>query len=446
MWASAPGVPFAELYRERIGTDPTPPLYHTLLALLRRMGDLPITSLRLETTALNIAFVCAASGTVLLHGRRIGLAALSRFCVAALLLSGPVLAFVPEARTYALAMAIVFVASWLAAACIVRPGRRESWWGFALTGLLSGVVHLFAAIACGGLGAGLVAVGLAWRRPRLLVDGFALGIGAGAATGALLLWTMGPADFVEASWNEFSLPAVRIAASEARQLIAGGPVAPAVLLAAMGCALAAAHTRALVAALGIAMGLLVAIPIALSLEVPIITGRYWAIGGPAVVVFTLFIAHQSFAEPRSLMRRSAGALAGLFIALSSVAAFPSAYNRTLGKPVWRGAALVRSLVAGCPAGSVHSLDTPEPYSQIVLNPPGLFVDASDPATPWLAAAQARCPVLGYAEHVLRGTGYVEQASEQELLGDLKITAAPGAVRIVRYPTGYVVLGASGVGE
>jgi len=56
----------------------------------------------------------------------------------------------------------------------------------------------------------------------------------------------------------------------------------------------------------------------------------------------------------------------------------------------------------------------------------------------MRVSAARCPVLGWAEHVLLGD-LVSKATDAELLAILKIEGAPEEVLVERHDSGFVLL-------
>jgi hypothetical protein len=132
---------------------------------------------------------------------------------------------------------------------------------------------------------------------------------------------------------------------------------------------------------------------------------------------------------------------------SSLSGFVTAQGFTTSKPIWRGAAVVGPLLKDCPAASVHvgtgnirgGRLSAAVFAKMAETSPALFVDAGADATQPIEAASARCPVLGWAEHVLLGDDFIATASDADLIHLLKIDAKPGDVDVRRHSSGFVVL-------
>jgi hypothetical protein len=174
-----------------------------------------------------------------------------------------------------------------------------------------------------------------------------------------------------------------------------------------------------------------------------IADRYWLIGAPTLVTLVAFLARAWFCEStisswRSLpLAATAGAL--VFLGSSSVLGFFAARHLTAEKPIWKGAAIVTSLLQGCPAGSVRVLGFLPGFAEMAGVPVTMFVDVTKVETVAISPAEAACPVLGWAEHVRRGDDFMARATDATLLEMLKIQASPAEVDVRRHHSGFVVL-------
>jgi hypothetical protein len=106
LWATDVSLPFTRAF-ERIAPDTTPPLYYVVLYWVRWL----ITDDRTAVLAINIAAIIIAAAAVFFVSQRAGLSRLAICVIVAFGLSGPVLVYASEGRSYCLSFAIVFVAS-----------------------------------------------------------------------------------------------------------------------------------------------------------------------------------------------------------------------------------------------------------------------------------------------------------------------------------------------
>ena len=168
--------------------------------------------------ALNVGAVAAAAVAVYLPSRRLGLSGLALAGIAAFVLSGPVLYFASEGRSYTIALSIVF-------GCAARLARNN---GFPdelnltrsiLLGCLAALTHVYAAlfwrISRGGFGGSAAFSG----RKDLLKPGLALGVSASIVFGIWLSIAFYTVDNL--SWLEFTVSWVLNAALSVKELALG---------------------------------------------------------------------------------------------------------------------------------------------------------------------------------------------------------------------------------
>lgn len=440
LWATEPALSLAQDFAKRFRHDPTPPLYYVLLHCVRALVRLPTGHERTEVLALNIVFLVLAAATVLWASRRDGLPGFALAATAAFLLSGPVVAYLPEARAYILSMAIVFVASWFIALAIESPDRDLHPGWFILFGALAALSHFYAALMCGCLAAALFALGTLRQRRDLTRKALALGISV-ACIYAFWFALAGRIVMTKIRWIRLVPSSVFYSWSELAQFTAGGRVAVVVAALLLLFGLIYIPTRPLFQILCGALALFLFLPLLISLRNPIIAQGYWLIGAPAFVVLLMFLLHASVLGAIQSQHRIALSLVALttlaLLIASSVTGFQSAHRRTQSKWVWKGTAIVAPLLSQCPAQSVHLPQNKPQYAQAARAPEDTFLGADEPATPWLTPATASCPVLGWAEHL--SPAPLARASDAELLRALKIDAQPSQVDIRRQQNGYIVL-------
>ncbi len=446
LWASDIAAPFSDVFAERIYPDTNPPLYFSLLYLARLL----ISGDRAAVLALNIGFLVAAGASVLLISRPARLVGLAAISVAAFVLSGPVLTYTAEGRAYLAALAVAFVAAWCVALAVERRDDRPSLPVFAALGALGALVHVYSALFCGTLAAGLLILAL-WNSSRrdLILPAVALGAAASVALVAWLLTITGSLGRVD--WMEFSRATVVGAAWYVKEITVGPRLLGLLLIFLLLLGLFQKKTRPIVMVFGIAFGLFIALPLVISLKKPMISGRYWVIGAPGIIVLLAFLARAWWSQlaDRGILSWPAAAVAGA-IALAvatSISGFVTAREFVATKPTWKGAEIARPLLGGCPPASVHvgrgkiegGDASIHAFSKVGEVPAAVFIDAGYASTQPLTPSGARCPVLGWAEHVLLGDGFPSRAPESELLRVLKIQAEPGEIVVHRHRTGFVLL-------
>ena len=211
-------------------------------------------------------------------------------------------------------------------------------------------------------------------------------------------------------------------------------------------------TRSFFITFGVAFALFVSLPVIASFKQPIIVGRYWLVGAPALTTlvtfaaWTWFLAGCELPEKRN-MRLVAACGALLFLCASNIHGFVAARSVVDQKMIWRGAKIVRPLLDHCPAGSIHvatgnlrekNRSFIWKFSKMTGASPSLFVDAKLQSTPSIPPAMTPCPVLGWAEHIAEEEDF-SQATDADLVQFLKIEASPGEVDVHRHNTGFVVL-------
>ena len=448
LWFSDVSLPFTRAFSERFVLDNTPPLYYTVLYWVRWL----ISDDRTAILAVNIAAIMIAAGAVFVASRRAGLSKLAVVGLAAFVLSGPVLLFASEGRSYCLGMAVVFVASWYAALAVKDPHDRPVLASFIALGAVAALTHVYAALICGGLGAGLLILSLFSRRRDLIGPGLALGLSASVVFVIWLSMTWSSMGYVP-SWIEFSPKAVLVAAGYVKNLAVGGNLALPLLIFLLVFGMLDRATRPFFIAFGGAFALFVLLPLIASLKQPIIVGRYWLVGAPALITLVIFAAWTwFFASDRIPKQRNmrlvaiSGAL--LFLGADNIHGFIAARTYVAKeKMIWRGAKIVRPLLDRCPAGVIHIAtdlrhQSPSwiwPFSKMTGASISLFVDARLQSTQNISPAMTPCPVLGWAEHIMSEGDFISQDTDADLVQLLKIEASPQEVDVRRHRTGFVVL-------
>ena len=448
LWASDPSLPFMRAFSERIAPDTNPPLYYVVLYCARWL----ISDDRTAVLAVNIASIMIAAGAVFAASRRAGLSRLAVYGIAAFALSGPVLVYTSEGRSYCLGLAAVFVASWYAALAIRDPHRRPVLASFIAIGAVAALTHVYAALLCGALGAGLLTSALFSHRRDLVGPGLALGLSASMVFAIWVSMTWGSLSRV--GWIEFSPRLVLRAAHDVEALTIGWLFNLFLLIALLVFGIRDRATRRFFITFGVAFTLFVLLPVVASFKQPIIVGRYWLLGASALTTLVTFAAWTWFSAGHRLaerrkMRLVAASGALLFLCASTMHGVVAAPSQVDRKGIWKGAKMVRPLLDDCPVGAIHvstatGIDgnqylSPEyllwGFSKMSGASPSLFADVELKSTPTVSPAMTPCPVLGWAEN----NWGVSQATDAQLLRFLKIDASPDEVDIRRHLTGFVVL-------
>jgi hypothetical protein len=432
-WATDPTMAFNKAFSERIIYDTTPPLYYVVLFWTRRL----IADERSAVILLNLALIAAFAAAIIVSSRKFPRLSWALIAVAAFLCSGPVLRYVVEGRAYLMAMVIAFAASWYSALAVDRQRICENRQTFALLGIIAALTHVFAALFCCCLAAGLIVYSYFDHRPRLLGPGLALGLSAGIGGLLFIAWALNLAE--QASWIEFSYESMLATYWDIRQLVFGSRIAIVLFVALFLIAMLLPSARSLTVIFGVTWGLFVLIPILVSFVQPIILSRYWLSGAPSIVVFVVLLTRAlafdvHAAHPRL---RMVGALACLaFLTLTGASSYSKAFSFVSDKPAWRGAELVTPVVRGCPSAAVHVNGFVNLFAAAARVSDSMFVDASFPKTPFVTAGLSSCSVLGWAEHL--SPQFVLGASDEELLQLLKIDAGQSEVNIIRHAHGFVI--------
>jgi hypothetical protein len=287
------------------------------------------------------------------------------------------------------------------------------------------LTHVYAALLCGGLGAGLLIFALFSHRRDLVRPGLGLGLSVSVvfAVWLSIAWS----SLGNLSWIQFSPRAVFDAAWYVRNLAVGWRFTHLLLILLLVFGLLDGVTRPFFITFGVAFALFISLPVIASLKQPIINGRYWLLGAPALTTLVTFAARTWFLpdgrppERKRNMRFVLACGAVFFLGASDMHGFLAAYSYVAGEMIWKGAEIVRPLFGRCPAGA----------------PPSLFVDAKLRSTPSMSPAMTPCPILGWAEHLTRD--FMSHATDADLVNFLKIAAAPEDVYVRRHSTGFVVL-------
>jgi hypothetical protein len=427
----------------KIAADSNPPIYLTVLYGIRKLIPDDVGAM----FALNMLGLLVSAIAVIMASWKAGMLRLGLLGIVMFLLSGPVLRYALEARAYLLALGLCFVATWFCALAVEAPQRRPGLASFAFIGVLGALLHVYAALLCAALAAGVVVLAFAGRRRDLAAPGLVLGASASLV---VLLWLVAllewaPEAMGNISWIQFTPQTILNTLWEVRTTALGEGLLTVPLVGLIVFGLIRPNTRSITLMITLANVIFIAVPLAVSIIKPIIVARYWLIGAPSLIVLMSFLVRtwskEGFAIPRRCFSQLATGAAVTFLFASDVLGFGSARFFVASKMIWKGATFVASVVKHCPANSVH-VDSHgfgagvDAYAYIAHAPQAVFVDAAKASTPLVRVSDAMCPILGWAEAVNMQDRL--HRTDEELLRLLKIDSSPAQVQIDRHSSGYIV--------
>jgi hypothetical protein len=437
LWASDPTENFGNLFRYRIATDSNPPLYFSLLFVARQF----ISDNRLAILTLNVSFLLSAALSAFLASRRLSNAWVL-FFFGLLALGGPGAAYLAEGRSYFLAMSIVSIAVVLTLVAIEAAELQPGWWAFAITGALASLTHVFAALLCCSLAAGLAILALQPSQRRLFAPAAVLGLSTVVAFAAWIgSWAwLGPRSFSQIGWIPFTFDSVADAARGVLAMTFGQPALALPFLGFLIVSLIFGASRQVAALLIVSTTLFVSIPILISFFVPIVLARYWLIGAPLLMGGLVFLVRKWAVIQNGRPTSKLIVVIGTgYIVLTAVTGYFTAYEFVASKPIWKGASVIGPVPEQCGSRAIRVLGFLPGFSIVTKAPRSTFVDVqtlsgNEPLQ------ETQCPVLGWSEHyILRfGEGYINRATDADLLKLLKIPSRPDNIQIDRHESGFVV--------
>ncbi len=444
LWAADPGIPFGQAFSERILPDTNGPVYFSLLHLVQQTG----IKGRAAFVVLNLAVIGLLLGLMVERGARMGMIATALTATALVLIGAPVLAYVAEGRVYAMAMALCCTLAFVAGGRTVGGSvERSDLILAAILAALAAWMHVFAAVFAGSLAAALVLTGwLVLKRRDLVLLGFVMGL---SATLALLLWlAIGYQMFAKAAgegfWIEFTPHAVFEAFWMMKEYAIGPLAGAAIGVAFVGLSLLRRDARAAALLLVITGLLFVALPLAASLVKPMLLGRYLLIGGPALLVMCVILLRAHLAGGgRPGWRYGLAGLGCAFLLVPVTQGMPTAGWHFATRTDWRGAEVVRPLMAQCPEGEIRTLTSVPGLFGFDYYLKGALRAVAPSIAPVRDVASIDCPVLGWAEHNVEtemSDDWYKAADMPRVLAEFRLTNTEGQpLEIVRHPGGLVLV-------
>ena len=442
LYFTDPTTPLRSLLSSRILPDTNPPLYQGLLAVWREAIP-SIDWARLSFLSLNVLLICATSIFCVADGRRYGLMQTSLASISVVLLSGPILYYAPEGRAYCAGMCMAVAAAWVVCRVLQTGANRSAVFSLTLIAVIAAGMHLFAAIFVASLAAGLIVEGFVSRRTTLVFLGFWTGFVVGLVTTIWLVSVAGSTGRV--SWIAMSKASILEAFWYVRT-IAIGPywILASAILFMIGVWAFLREARPILRVFGVTVFLFALVPLLASFVFPMIVGRYWSIGAPALVVPTIFLLRLCIGaagqQPR--WRRSRFVALGLVGTVVLLASDSFGAQRALmlfgQKPSWDGATLVRDQGADCPDHTIRVYGTTAYYALAARMPPAKFDDAMLRRADVSSMPPSMCRVIGWAEHVRRGDHFMRDAPDSELLSLIGVSPTSG-LHVIRHASGFVVM-------
>jgi hypothetical protein len=157
-------------------------------------------------------------------------------------------------------------------------------------------------------------------------------------------------------------------------------------------------TRPFFVTFGVAFALFFSLPVIVSFKYPIIAGRYWLVGAPALTTLVSFAAWTWFLAggrptEKMNMRLVAACSALLLLGASSIHGFVAARSEVDGKMIWRGAKIVRPRSLPCWSRTCCCRQPPRKNVRLGVR---LAIFEND----WgIAFALRRCQITVDAEHL-----------------------------------------------
>ena len=372
---------------------------------------------RVAFIALNLTAFVAAGAIVIQSARRAGLFLAAIFALALFIISGPALTYAPEGRAYFMALCASLTIAWIAAQTVETGDQGRTDLTLAVSAPSPRSSTPLPRSVAGALGAGLFAEGLLRRRADLIRAGFALGAGATLVFGVWLVFAL--SRISNLSFLEFTASAVKEAVWYVRKLAVGPNLMALAVATFLGVSALRRELWPLLRVFTIAAALFIALPVLTSFKTPLINGRYWLIGAPLLIVTLTFAMRAHIiavladrADRRALVTAAFGALCLLAI---TAFGFASARAFTETKPIWRGARARARAHCQLPAGSVRVPRWGPIFAVASGAPEAVFLDLSAGPAAALDARAARCPVIGWAEHVLRGDSLHERSERRPIV-------------------------------
>lgn len=452
LWASDPDLTAHQAIVGRVLPDTAPPLYISMLWFVRQV----IPEGRTAFAVLNGLGAILLLGLTFFFAARARAPALGLWLIAASLVSALGFCYALEGRNYVWVFCASLALGTLAGA--VTTGTKARTLDLVAGGILAALatwLHLFGAFFAGGLAAALVLTGwLVLKRADVVRLGFAVGLSAIAAMAIWLAFAyrMIATTTTDGFWIVLDRAEIVGIFWIIKQYSVGYTPALAAGAAFMGLALLDRRLRALPALIGLALTTFAVLPFLISLHTPIVQGRYFLVGYPAILALMGFLLRDALVIVRNDRRPSVAlgvAIAGvLFLIAPILTGASTAAWHFSGRWDWRGAAVVERAILTCRAGEVRALNSSMPENP--LSPFGFGFDEylkgrlrhpQADVAPLRDVADIDCPVYGWAEHYHPGGDreWSRQASQAQVLEAFRLTNRTNRALTVDRHNGGLVL-------
>jgi hypothetical protein len=405
IWASDPRLSAYDSIIDRVLRDTAPPLYISMMWFVRQV----VAEGRLPFMVLNAIGAAVFIPLTLVLARRAKAPALGVTIVAAFLTGALALCYASEGRNYFWIFNLSMALGVLVGGVVTgQPVRRFEYVAAGIMGALAVWLHLFGAFFVGALAAALVVVGfLVMKRGDVVRLGLTIGVSALVATA---VWLAAAIPMIEHTadtgfWIEFNKAEIVASLWIVKQYTVG-------LTAMLGVgalvgllALLDRRMRPMVLIVGLTLAVFAAIPLLVSLRLPIIQGRYFLVGVPALMAMLSFMWRDALMASRAERlpsRRTAVAFLGaLFLVSPSITGPATTFWHFAGRWDWRGADVIEPYVEACRGQQIRVLNSSmgDPYGfgfGIYLRGRASFFNAE--TAPQADVADLRCPVVAWAEH------------------------------------------------
>jgi hypothetical protein len=423
LYFAAPDAPPATLI-----ADTHPPVYYMLVRLALMAGFKGASALIAVNLVTITAFGSLAAWLLVRGGRPL----LAIIGAGVVLASPAVLTFALEGRNYITAQ--IACAALTAAALLSLDDRKGlKLWQIGLLAAICAASHLYGALYAGALGAGFVIVSLPQKRRDNIIRGLVIG---GAASLVMLVWAIiaAPVMFGGSSLVHWIPNTLSYTVGQlwffAKMLV--GPLPNVALLAAAVAIFATQKQARPVIGLMVLTGFIfVALPLLVSIKMPMLAGRYLTVAVPGLILMVLASAWAAVQSGglRGLTPIGAG-LTAVFFAVAAAGA-PGVSARMLTEMRYPfDFTAARAALAGCtdarvrvltpasqPVGAVDPAVLQHASYAIGLDRPGVKLD--DSINPVADVSDYPCSLVGWGEHVI--TFDPRQASVETALSQLGLT-------------------------
>jgi hypothetical protein len=448
LWVTDTAHSVVDMQNGVLRVETNPPLHYWLMYFMRLLISDSISAGR----GLNMLCAVITTALIVWLPRRACKPGLGLTLGLVFLLSAGATCLVQDIRPALVALCLCISAAALAGTVRLKGTADRLDLGLAAgLGLLGGISHVYGALFIGALAASMVIDGVATGKRKQWAFALVLGLSCCLSFGlwwtGLMLTTHGHLATIE--WlkdpdlNKYTLPLAWPAyfgPDYVWVLFAGG----------LALALSTRAFRQALSAWLVCAVIFAALPVIISLKMPIILWRYLVIASPAFHILLVFVwldTASRLAHP--LKPWAAAALAGAALTVIAPVLSGIYVGRLLvaERPDWTGIDVVRAQAAQCPSATIR-IATPD-GTEASQSPAYLFgyqfltrgsgLRLEDASQTHRDVADINCSVVGWTEHVLPVGIIPGVPDEAEALQRLNLTNKKGVPLIIeRHRFGFVV--------